>query len=95
MESNTKNKNEDFIRIVKYETDKNNQTSVTIIDLQYKENRYLVCIDYTRNTVKNEENDYYYNNYKDISTRYSVDFGETIVELEDSLNQRLTVFIYK
>lgn len=93
--NNTKNKNEDFIRIVKYEKDKNNQTSVTIIDLQYKENRYLVCIDYTRNTVKNEENDYYYSNYNDISTRYSNNLRETLVELEDSLNQRLTILIYK
>lgn len=93
--NNTKHNIEDFIRIAKYETDKNNKISVTIVDLQYKENKYLVCMDYTRNIVKNEENEYYYNNYKDISTRYSANFGETIVELEDSLNQRLIVCIYK
>lgn len=93
--NNTKNKIEDFIRIARYEVDKNNQVSVTIIDLKYKENKYLVCMDYTRNIVKNEVNEYYYNNYKDISKRYSANLGVTIVELEDSLNQRLTIFIYK
>lgn len=94
--TNTQNKKEDFIRIVKLETEDDEQRSLTIIDLQYKDNKYNFCIDSTRKLIKSDDvNDYYYNSFNNISKKYLEMYDETFVFLDNSPDSNQLIFAYK
>lgn len=77
--SNTKNGNEDFIRIVNKNKEDN---GVIITDIQYANGKYIMCRDQSRGKYGGTECiDYYYNSYSDIEEVKRDNFKQTYIRL--------------
>lgn len=94
--SNTKNGNEDFIRIVDMNgVSKENEEKVIIItDIQYINEKYIVCRDQSRCVSLGNDVDYYYNTYSNIEAVRDDTLGRNYIRLS-SLYDNLVVAFYK
>lgn len=94
--NNTKNGNDDFIRIVsKNGVSKNfEENEIIITDIQYEGGEYRVCRDQSRCISIGNELDYYYNTYSNIEDVRDDTFAQNCIRLT-SLYDILVVAFYK
>lgn len=94
--SNTKNGNEDFIRIVDTNgvSKENEEKAIIITDIQYINERYIVCRDQSRCVSLGNDVNYYYNTYSNIEVVTDDTFGRNYIRLT-SLYDNLVVAFFK
>ena len=84
-------KNEEYIRIATYE---DNEKFLTIYDVQYIDNEYILYIDYTRSKSSVSKDISYIGKFRDIDKK-EITNGLNMIYLEDIFNKTIPIIIYK
>lgn len=94
--SNTKNGNEDFIRIVDMNgvSKEDEENAIIITDIQFINEMYIVCRDQSRCVSLGNDEDYYYNTYSNIEVVTDDTLGRNYIRLT-SLYDNLAVAFYE
>ena len=84
-------KNEKYIRIATYE---DNEEFLTIYDVQYIDNEYILYIDYTRSKSSVSKGITYIGKFHNIDKK-EITNGLNMIYLEDIFNKTIPIIIYK